>query len=43
MGFPDRVRLAAQARGLLLRSRTNVLVLAPPLVITEAEIAATRA
>jgi adenosylmethionine-8-amino-7-oxononanoate aminotransferase len=34
----DRVRRAAQERGVLARVRGDVLMLAPPLIITEAEV-----
>jgi adenosylmethionine-8-amino-7-oxononanoate aminotransferase len=37
-GIGDRVRRAAQRRGVLFRTRGDVLMFAPPLVITEAEI-----
>jgi adenosylmethionine-8-amino-7-oxononanoate aminotransferase len=36
--FGGRVHRAARARGLLLREGPNFVVLAPPLVITEADV-----
>ncbi|MCA1646579.1 MAG: aminotransferase class III-fold pyridoxal phosphate-dependent enzyme [Chloroflexi bacterium] len=36
--FGGRVHRAARARGLLVREGPNFVVLAPPLVVTEAEI-----
>jgi putrescine aminotransferase len=37
-GMGDRVRRALQERGVLTRARNNVLMLAPPLTITPAEV-----